>query len=66
MEPTLAMKIADWMEAGGRGRLLAVADFMIDEFMLGDNDKGLDILAHWVEEASGPRDLDMEDFDRRR
>jgi hypothetical protein len=63
LTPTLAMNIADWVEQGGRERLLAVCDFLIDEFNLGDNDKGLDTLAHWVEEASGPRNVDF-DYDR--
>ncbi len=63
LTPTLAMQIADWIEAGGRERLLAVCDFLIDEFGLGDNDRGLDTFADWVEGGTGPRDIEL-DYDR--
>jgi hypothetical protein len=66
LTPTLAMNIADWIEQGGRERLLAVADFLIDEFDLSGLDRGLETLAHWIESASGPRDLEFNDFDCRR
>jgi hypothetical protein len=66
LTPTLAMEIADWIEQGERKRLLAVADFLINEFNLGDNDRSLDTLAHWIEEPSDPLDFDFERFDTQR
>ena len=66
LTPTLAMQMADWIEQGGRERLLAVMDFCIDEFGLGDNDRGLDTFADWVEGGTGPRDFDSERFDAQR
>ncbi len=63
LTPTLAMQIADYIEAGGRERLLAVADFLIDEMGLPNYDDPVSTFAHWTEGGTGPRDLD---FDARR
>jgi hypothetical protein len=59
MEPTLAMQIADFIEAGGRERLLALADFVIDEMRLTDERDPVSVLAHWINGGSGPRDFDI-------
>ena len=71
----LASQIADWIEAGGRQRMLAVADFLIDEFgfdridnarVLPSDETALATLKRWIEAGTGPRDFDHDRFDAQR
>lgn len=71
----LASQIADWIEAGGRQRMLAVCDFLIDEFgfdridnarVLPSDASALDTLKRWINEGTGPRDFDRARFDVQR
>jgi len=66
LESTLAQQLADWIETGGRERLIAVVDLCIDEFGLGNIDAvkvlptdagGFETFTRWVEAGTGPRDL---------
>jgi hypothetical protein len=71
----LASQIADWIEAGGRQRMLAVCDFLIDEFGLDaiegariepSDPSALDTIKRWVNGGTGPRDFDQNRFDVQR
>ena len=78
LESTLAQRLADWVHAGGRERLIAMVDLCIDEFGLGNIDavkvlptdpSGFETFTRWVEGGTGPRDetrIWNDDFDARR
>jgi len=66
LESALAQQLADWIEAGGRERLIAVVDFLLDEHRLYERDDPLKTFQQWINGGTGPRDFDMNDFDCRR
>jgi len=66
LESTLAQQLADWIEAGGRERLIALIDFCLDEHRLYERDDPLKTFQQWVTGGTGPRDFDLNDFDCRR
>ncbi len=66
LESTLAQRLADWIEAGGRERLVALIDFILDEHRLYERDDPLKTFQQWVEKGTGPRDFDYERFDAQR
>jgi hypothetical protein len=66
LTPTLAMNLADWIEQGGRERLLGVVDLLIDELRMDLLADPVATLEHWVRGGNGPRDLNLTDFDCRR
>lgn len=63
--PTLSERVVSWIEEGGRERLAALVDFVIDEYDLyeieeapltRDHPTALQTLQRWVEGGTGPRD----------
>jgi len=66
LESTLAQQLADWIEAGGRERLIAVIDFLLDEHRLYERDDPLKTFQQWIENGTGPRDFDWQRFDAQR
>jgi len=66
LESTLAQQLADWVEAGGRERLAALIDFVLDEHRLYERDDPLKTFQQWIEKGTGPRDFDYERFDAQR
>jgi len=53
----LDARVADWIEAGGRERLLQVAAFLVDEWDLGEGPEDeIATLKRWFEGGTGPRD----------
>jgi len=66
LESTLAQQLADWIEAGGRERIVAVIDFICDEHRLYERDDPLKTFQQWIEKGTGPRDFDYERFDAQR
>ncbi len=66
LESTLAQRIADWVESGGRERLSALIDFVLDEHRLYERDDPLKTFQQWIEKGTGPRDFDYERFDAQR
>jgi len=66
LESTLAQQLADWVEAGGRERIVAVIDFILDEHRLYERDDPLKTFQQWIDKGTGPRDFDYERFDAQR
>jgi|SRR6266404_3170330 len=66
VESTLAQQLADWIEVGGRERLIALIDFVLDEYRLYERDDPLKTFQQWITGGTGPRDFDYERFDAQR
>jgi hypothetical protein len=60
LTPTLALNLADWIEQGGRERLLGVVDLLIDELRMDLLAEPVATLEHWVKGGTGPRDLNLD------
>ncbi len=66
LESTLAQQLADWIESGGRERLIAVVDFLLDEHRLYERDDPLKTFQQWIDKGTGPRDFDWDRFNAQR
>ncbi len=66
LESTLAQQLADWVEAGGRERIVAVIDFICDEHRLYERADPLKTFQQWIDKGTGPRDFDWDRFDCQR